>query len=191
MVNTLLEKEEKSKNLLYIESILNDGFLFPKWEKIKNIVLFQKRFFMPARTIKANLLRKFSSKNNIEKYCIKDNDDNRLASIDLRVYKDCVYIINMHVQENNLFAETLNILFQTAAEKALYNTTDKKLKVNLSFSSSLNNKIKKIILGEDFISEKEQSGYEKEIFGETFTLDVSASGFWQKKIKQMHILINK
>lgn len=188
---TAIETEEKSNNLLFIESILNEGYLLPKWEKIKNIVLFQKRFFMPVKLIKASLLRKFSSKNNIEKYCIKDNDGNTVASIDLRVYKDCVYIINISIQETNVFTGALNILFQTAAEKALYNTTNKRLSINLSFSSSLNNKIKKIILDEDFIPEKEQSGYEKDIFGETFTLDVASSLFWQKKIKQMHILINK
>lgn len=191
MVNTLIEQKENTKNLLLIESILKEGYLLPKWEKIKNLVILQKRFLLPMKFNKVSLFRKFSSKNNIEKYCIKDKADNTIASVDLRVYKDCVYIINLNIQENNMFIGALNILLQTAAEKALYNTSNKKLNINLSFSSSINNKIKRIIETEDFLSEKEQSSYEKEILGETFTLDVASSSFWQKKIREMHILINK
>ncbi|MBQ4123446.1 hypothetical protein IJD44_07010 [bacterium] len=191
MVNTLLKTNSKEHNLLSIETMLNDAYLLPKWEKIKSVALVQKRFLMPVKLVKASLYRKFSSKHNIEKYCLKDSDDNIIASTDLRVYKDCVYIINLDIKENIIFNEALNVLLQTAAEKALYNTSDKKLNINLSFSSSTNNKIKKLIINEDFIAEGNQSTYEKDMFGEIFTLDTQSSGFWQKKIKKMHILINK
>lgn len=191
MINTILKTDKKEQNLLSIESILNDACLLPKWEKIKNIVLFQKRFLMPVKLVNVSLFRKFSSKNNIEKYRLKDDNDNIIAGIDLRVYKDCVYIINLDIRETAVFQGALNIMFQTAVEKALYNTTNKKLNINLTFSSSLNNKIKRIIANEDFYAENNQSDYEKNMFGETFTLDIPNSAFWQKKIKQMHILINK
>lgn len=191
MINTILKTDKKEQNLLYIESILKNAYLLPKWEKIKNVTIFQKRFLMPAKSINVSLYRKFSLKNNLEKYCLKDNKGNIVAGIDLRVYKDCVYIINIDITETTVFKGALNVMFQTAVEKALYNTTDKKLNINLSFSSSLNNKIKKIITNEDFYAEKAQSDYEKDMFGETFTLDISSSAFWKKQIKQMHILINK
>ncbi len=191
MINTILKTDKKNSDLLSIESMLDGVYLLPKWEKIKNIVLFKKRFLMPVQLINSQLFRKFSSKNNIEKYCLKDNNNNVLASVDLRVYKDCVYIINLNVSANSVFSGALNIMLQTAVEKALYNTTNKKLNINLEFSSSVNNKIKKILLKEDFYTPDNQSSYEKEMFGEIYTLDAAASGFWQKKIKQMHILINK
>ena len=151
MINTILKTDKKNSDLLSIESMLDGVYLLPKWEKIKNIVLFKKRFLMPVQLINSQLFRKFSSKNNIEKYCLKDNNNNVLASVDLRVYKDCVYIINLNVSANSVFSGALNIMLQTAVEKALYNTTNKKLNINLEFSSSVNNKIKKILLKEDFL----------------------------------------
>lgn len=191
MINTILKPEKKQQKSVSVEAVFGDIYLLPKWEKIKNIVLARKSFLMPIKSVNASLHRKFSAKNNLEKYCLRDNNENIIASTDLRVYKDCVYIVNLNISNSSLFEASLNMLLQTAIEKAMYNTTDKLLKINLSFSASLNNRIKKIILNKDFIAEKNQTEYEKSMFGETFVLDISASLYWQNKIKQMHILINK
>lgn len=189
MINTIL-KTDKKENTISIESLLNDVYLLPKWEKIKDIVLHQNKFFF-KRSINAGLFRKFSSKNSVEKYSLRDSNNNVLGFVDLRVYKDSVYIINMNVESNINFEQISNLLLQTAVEKALYNTTEKQLKINLCFSALFNNRLRKIMMSEDFVKEESQTLYEKEMFGETFMLNVESSSFWQKKIKQIHILINK
>lgn len=191
MINTILKNDKKIQNTISIDSILGDINLLPKWEKIKEVALQQKAFLLPSGTIQASIFRKFSFKNSVEKYSLKDKKDNILGSIDLRVYKDSVYIINMNIDTVRNFEETASMLLQIAAEKTLFNTTDKLLKINLLFPFAIRNKIKKVLLSEDFISEENQNSYEKEMFGETYTLDVPSSVFWQKRIKQMQILINK
>ena len=50
--------------------------------------------------------------------------------------------------------------------------------------------MRKILLGLGFVAEEEQSQYEKELFGETFSINAQEPS-WQRKIKQMPILINK
>ena len=193
MINTITKDNKKEyNNLLSLESLVNEIYLLPNWEKIKDITLSKKRFLFGAGTsVNVSLFRKFSTKHNIEKYCIKDSESNLISNIDLRVYKDCVYIINLNVFEQDLFNESMDILLQTSVEKALYNTTEKKLSINLSFSPIINNKIKKIISNEDFIVEATQRDYEKSIFGETWVLDAVSSDFWMKKINKMSILLNK
>lgn len=190
MINTLL-KSEKKQNTLSLESLLNDIYLLPKWEKIKEVMIAEKKFLFSSKLVRASIFRKFSAKNNVEKYQLKNDCDKTIGSIDLRVYKDSVYIINMSVESGCDFMAAANILFQIAVEKAIYNTTNKEVIINLSFPLLLRNKIRKLIISEDFETEKEQSNYEKNIFGETFSLKAESSLFWQKKIKQLHILINK
>ncbi len=81
-------------------------------------------------------------------------------------------------------------LLQTAIEKAIYNTTEKELKINLTFPSSENSKIKKTLLLNEFKSEENQSEYEKQMFGETFDFKLTQTSSWNSKIKLMPILVN-
>ncbi len=191
MINSILKNDKKEQNLKLVENILNDVYLLPRWEKIKEIALLQRKFFFSYKSVQTSLFRKFSSKNYLEKYAIKDDNANILGNIDLRVYKDSVYIINLNIEQGVDFDQVINILLQVAVEKALYNTTDKQLKINLLFPLLIRNKIKKILIAEDFTAEENQSSYEKNMFGETYVLNIDSSTFWQKKIKQMHFLINK
>ena len=191
MINSILKNDKKEQNLKLVENILNDVYLLPRWEKIKEIALLQRKFFFSYKSVQTSLFRKFSSKNYLEKYAIKDDNANILGNIDLRVYKDSVYIINLNIEQGVDFDQVINILLQVAVEKALYNTTDKQLKINLLFPLLIRNKIKKILIAEDFTVEENQSSYEKNMFGETYVLNIDSSTFWQKKIKQMHFLINK
>ena len=191
MINSILKHDKKEQNLKLVENILDDVFLLPRWEKIKEIALLQRKFFFSYKSVQTSLFRKFSLKNNLEKYALKDDSDNLLGNIDLRVYKDSVYIINLNIEQGFDFDQVINILLQVAVEKALYNTVNKQLKINLLFPLLIKNKIKKILVAEDFSAEENQSSYEKNMFGETYVLNVDSSMFWQKKIKQMHFLINK
>ncbi len=187
MLNTLTNNNNKTK--LQIENIQEEIFLLPKWEKIKSFVMLNNIFLLGKNTTKIDLYRRFSSKNSIEKYCIKFPNDKLIANMDLKIYKDCVYIINLDVK---ILSETaVEKLLQTALEKALYNTTDKEVFINISVDIAKRNKIKKLLINNGFETKQDQSEYEKEMFGETFTLAVENNSFWIKRIKQMPILINK
>ena len=188
MINTIIKPNLKSKHDL--DNILDSIYLLPQWEKIKEFSLSEKRFFI-RRTFNVNLFRKFSSKNMLEKYSIRVGEENVIASMDLKVYKDSVYIINLDAYSLNNFEQTITKLVQVAVEKALYNTTDKEVKINLSLPLIKQNKMKRILLSLGFNAEAEQSQYEKELFGETLSLNAENSTFWQRQIKQMSILINK
>ena len=187
MLNTLTNNNNKTK--LQLENIQEEIFLLPKWEKIKSFMVLNNIFLFGKSTTKINLFRRFSSKNSIEKYCIKFSDNKLIANMDLKIYKDCVYIINLDVK---ILSETaVEKLIQTALEKALYNTENKEVFINLSSDTAKRNRIKKLLINNGFETTQEQSDYEKEMFGETFTLTVENNTSWIKKIKQMPILINK
>ncbi len=189
MINTISKTDKKDQSSLILENLLNESFLFSKWEKIKDIIVERKSLFS-RKQLSIGLFRKFSTKNNVEKYVLKDDKGNIAAGMDLRVYKDSVYIININAGVNSDFEQIFYPLFQIAAEKTLYNTTDKILKINLSFPIALKNKIKKFITNKDFCKEEYQSKYEQEMFGETYSMNIELSSFWQKRIKNSPILIN-
>lgn len=189
MINTVINNNNKQK--LSLDNILSDVYLLPKWEMIKSFSLMQKKFFIKTRTINVNLFRKFSSKNLLEKYSIRTTDGNNLANMTLKVYKDCVYIIDLDIESNMNFVQITEKLLQVSIEKALYNTTGKEVFINLTSGLLTKNRIKKILLSNDFIQEENQSSYEKDMFGETFSIKTDNNILWGKRIKQSPILINK
>lgn len=186
MVNTLV----KNNKIKYTaEKITDEVFLLPRWEKIKSFPILRNMMFLGNNTVKINLYRKFSAKNGLEKYCLKFDDGRVIANMDLKIYKDCVYIINLDIKD--MSEQSIGKLIQTAVEKALYNTTDKKVYINIQKDFFKKSKIKKILLNNEFALEKNQSKYEKDMFGETLILDVENSEYWTKKVQQNPILINK
>ena len=187
MINTLIKHNDKINNNL--KHILDNIYLLPNWEKINSFTFSEKNFFL-NKSKKFDLYRKFSSKNMLEKYEIRTLNDNVSAKIDLKVYKDSVYIINIDIETLNFADNIIKKLVQISAEKALYNTSNKQVKINLSLPLFKKNKIKQILLNLGFVSEV-QSKYEKKMFGETLTLNVEKSVLLQKQIKQNPILINK
>ena len=144
-----------------LKHILDNIYLLPNWEKINSFTFSEKNFFL-----------------------------NKSTKIDLKVYKDSVYIINIDIETLNFADNIIKKLVQISAEKALYNTSNKQVKINLSLPLFKKNKIKQILLNLGFVSEV-QSKYEKKMFGETLTLNVEKSVLLQKQIKQNPILINK
>lgn len=189
MLNTLVK--ENNKQNISIENLLKDVYLLPKWEMIKSFALTEKRFFYRKRLINIDLYRKFSAKNQLEKYSIRTEDERTLASMDLKIYKDSVYIINLDIESQLNFEQLAERLLQVAIEKALYNTTEKEVVINLTDGLIVRNKIKKVLLNNEFVAEENQSNYEKEMFGETYSIKVSTNSNWNRIIKQMPILINK
>ena len=190
-VNNNVSEQKKSKIDFSLEGLLRDVCLLPKWEMIKSMNITKKKIFVFKSIQEVNLWRKFSSKHLIEKYSLKTLDGKVLGNIDLKVYKDSVYIINLDVKLCNEFNQVIDYLFQVAVEKSLYNTTEKEVKYNMLLPIVLKSKTKKALLNSDFIIEPTQNEYEKEMFGETFSLKADISSYWNKKIKEMPILINK
>ena len=189
MIDTIIKNDNKNK--LSVEDLLNEVYLLPKWEKIKTFSLTQKRFLFGIKSYNVNVFRKFSSKNQLEKYSIRTDDEKVLANMDLKVYKDSVYIINLNIEMQTNSEQLIEKMLQIAIEKALYNTSEKKVIFNLTSGLMLRNKIKKILIANEFQKEEEQSKYEEEMFGETFYYTVENNSSWMKRIKQMPILINK
>ena len=188
MINTLVRNNNK---ILTVEKVFNDIYLLPKWEKIKSFSFTKRLMMFKTRSLDVNLFRKFSSKNLLEKYSLRTTNDKILANMDLKIYKDSVYIINLNIQAGMEFEQALSKLLQVAIEKALYNTTEKEVIINLTSGIITKNKIKKVLLNNEFVAEENQSSYEKEMFGESFSIKVDNTSNWYKKIKQMPILINK
>lgn len=188
MLNTLVKENKQNISL---ENLLKDVYLLPKWEMIKSFALTEKRFFFRKRLLNIELYRKFSAKNQLEKYSIRTEDEKVLANMDLKIYKDSVYIINLDIESQTNFEQLAERMLQVAVEKALYNTTEKEVVMNLTAGLIVKNRIKKVLLNNGFVTEENQSNYEKEMFGETFSIKISAESDWNKTIKQMPILINK
>ncbi len=189
MINTVLKNEVKKK--LSSKTVFNEVLFLPKWEKIYSFSIVENKFFFNKETINLELYRKFSSGNMLEKYSIRTEDGNTLANMDLKVYKDCVYIINLNINTSLNFNKIVEYMLQTAVEKALYNTTEKEVIINLSFGIFIGNKIKKILTSCGFLPSLDQNNLEKKMFGETFFVKINENSFWMKKIKEMSILINK
>ncbi len=188
MLNTLIKNNNKSVKDL--DALFENVYLLPHWEKINQFSVQEKKWFS-TKTFNLEIHRKFSARNGLEKYLIKTKNDISFASMNLKIYKDNVYIIDIDCPVLSLFEKLTNKLLQIAAEKSLYNTTDKEVKINLSMPLLKRGKMKQILINSGFEPEENQSKYEKEMFGETYTLSVENSIFWQKKIKQSSILINK
>ena len=189
MINsTLIKTENKSKADL--EYLLNSIYLLPNWEKIKDFD-FSQRVFFRLKHLNTHLYRKFSSKNMIEKYAIRTDDDNTIASMDLKVYKDSVYIISIDVDDDLYKNQIIEKLIQISIEKSLYNTTNKEVKINISFPFVKRHKVKHILESFGFTADENQSKYEINMFGETYVINAEKSAFWNQKIKSNRILINK
>lgn len=188
MLNTLVKENKQN---ISIENLLKDVYLLPRWEMIKSFALTEKKFFFRKRLLNIDLYRKFSAKNQLEKYSIRTEDERVLANMDLKIYKDSVYIINLDIESQTNFEQLVKHLLQVAIEKALYNTTEKEVVMNLTAGLIVKNRIRKVLLNNGFMAAENQSNYEKEMFGETFSIKISNESEWNKTIKQMPILINK
>ena len=188
MTNTITKIENNTKQ--NFELLFNDIYLFPNWEKVGECALTKKRLFS-SKTVELQLYRKFSPKNVIEKYSLRINDSQAVAFMDLKVYKDCVYVINLDSDSHSLFQDAIINLMQIAIEKAVLDTTHKEVRMNLSYPLMKKNKIKRVLKRIGFVEEKEQNQYEKEIFGETMFLKAEISTLWNSNTRQRSFFINK
>jgi hypothetical protein len=190
MINSLIKNDNK-QNKVPVQNLLDDIYLLPQWEKIKSFNISAKGFLFRHINLKLNMFRKFSSKNLLEKYSVRTKDDNVLASMDLKIYKDSVYIINLNIDAKKYFEPIAKKMVQVAVEKALYNTTEKEVVINIDSGLLVNHRIKKFLANNEFLKEEAQSNYEKELFGETYSLKIKNNSVWMQRIKQISFLINK
>lgn len=188
MINTLVKHKNKAN--IDLNNVLNDIYLLPHWEKIKEFSYTSKSFFN-KKSFKAQLYRKFSSKHMLEKYSMRIGEEKEIAKMDLKVYKDCVYIINLDCDFKTSFNSVLETLIQVAVEKGIYNTENKEVKINLLMPVLKRNAVKRLLIQNGFMPEENQSKYEKEMFGETYFILAEKSLDWKKRINHLPILINK
>lgn len=187
MTDTLIKNIEVHSS--FGRNMPGNVYLLPKWEKVKTVSCSKSSFFFTKKHYNEHLFKKYSLKNRLEKFEVRNDAGSVDAGMDLKVYKDNVYIINLDVSHRN-FNSALIILLQAAAEKAMYNTTDKKVLINLSLPFSLKLKIKKILKHCGYVASV-QSKYEKELLGEEFVLDLKNTSNLDSLIKSSDYYIDK
>ena len=70
-------------------------------EKIKEVSLEEKRFFFIKKTKQVNIFRKFSVKNNVEKYSLRTSNDEIIANIDLSKRFFINFIFHVYILQYN------------------------------------------------------------------------------------------
>lgn len=189
MINTIEKNDDKSS--ISIDKLFQDICSLSRWEVIRTFPIGRHSFFFPAKVYNVNLFRRFSAKNNVEKYMLKDSNEKEVALMDLKIYKDSVYIINFQIMQDKSYDKFALLMLQIAAEKSLYNTTEKEVHINIPSAFFAGLKLRKLITNNCFVSLLNQSDYEKRLFGEAFKLNVENSKQWLEKIEQLPILLNK
>ncbi len=174
-----------------IGNIVNDIYFFPSWEIVSSFTINLNRFFFFHKIINVNLLRKFALKNMLEKYSIRTMDSKTIAGMDIKLYKDCVYIVNLEINMKLAAVSSVEKLLQTAVEQAISETTDKKVLINISPKQKYKNKIKKILKNNGFEIEENQSDYEKQMFGEIYKLHIEVNNCSKNNEEKMHVLVNR
>ena len=177
MINSVVIEENKHKQI--VGHIADDIYLLPRWEIIKSFAVREKKFFFFNKFINVNLLIKFSSKNMLEKYAIRTLDGKNLACMDLMVYKDNVYIVNLEISSNDVSGEAVEKLLQTSVEKSMYNTTEQEVIINVSSDFEHRGKIKKILLNNGFCENEKQSEYEIKMFGQEYKFSAKTNDCWK------------
>ncbi len=186
MINTLV-KNIPNKQLEDIDFLINSIYAVPQWEKINEFSIASKSLFSKNH-LNVSLYKKYSTKNAIEKYSIRAFDKKEIATMIIKSYKDCIYIISIDCNDNKCFNSSIEKLLQVAIEKSLEFEEKKEVKINLYSTILKQRKMDKILSDMCFIKEENQSSYEKEMFGTTYKLKSEESIFWHKRIKQMPIL---
>ena len=174
-----------------IGSIVNDIYLLPKWEILTYFSIVESKYYFFKKVVKLNILRKFSALNMTEKYSIRTIEGKVIANMDLKTYKDSVYIINLEVLSKKGAFEAIRKLLQISVEKAIYNTTKKFVFHNLPVDDKNVSFIKKILLSNGFKIDENQSQYEKKLLGESYRLCADDCCYFYDDIIQSPILINK
>ena len=186
MINTLSTDNKKQQQV--VGNIVNDIYLLPSWEILKSFSVTGNRFFFFHQELKVNLLYKFVSESMLEKYSIRTDEGKVLAGMDLMMYKDSVYIVNLEIVSNNCIKGVIEKLLQAAVEKAMYYTSEKQVIINVSSDFKHKNRIKRILTKNHFELEENQRSYEIMLLGETYKLKVETSSFWTERINKMPIL---
>ena len=117
-----------------------------------------------------SLLKTFNERMQMEKYLLRTAEGRIIAGMDLKIYKDSVYIV--HLETNSSYAPCILKEFIHAAVKTAKNSAGAKdVIISIPLKYKYRNILKKILLKNDFLPEEEQGNCEKKLFGETYKLD--------------------
>ena len=166
MINTAIIDYNKQKQML--ANIVNNIYLFPGWEVIKQFDIVENKFIFGKKLLRVNLLYKYSKKNMLEKYSVRSTEGQILAGMDLKVYKDSIFIVNIEKIKKRNVSGVCEKLLQTAIQKAICFTTKKEVYINILPEQKNKRKLYKILIKSGFKQEENQSKYEMSIVGKTY-----------------------
>jgi len=167
MISLSVKAENKinGHNAEILESIAN----VPAWEMIKEFVIKKNHFYFFQKPLKVQLFKKFSEKLMLDKYLIRSCEGRTLANMDLRIYKDSVYIISLEINAGENAPEAAEVLLRTAIERSA-DTSLNEVFINVAQEQKHKGGLKKMLVKNGFVQEKNQSSCEQKIFGEIFKL---------------------
>lgn len=142
----------------------------PQWEIIKEFNIKENKYLFFKKPLKVNLLKKFSEKTLLEKYSVRTLAGAVLADMDIKVYKDSVYIVNFEISAEKSAKSAAEKLLQISAQEAACSGTSKDVFINILPEQKNKKELKKLLLKFGFEAEQNQSACEQKIFGETFRL---------------------
>ncbi len=174
-----------------IGNIVNDIYFSPGWEKISSFVISEKNFFFFSKSYNVDLLRKFALKRMLEKYIIRTFDSKVIAEMDLKLYKDCIYIVNLEINIKKNAAAAIEKFLKISFEKALNETTEKKVLVNILPKQKYRSIIKKLLIKNGFEIEANQSEYEKQMFGEIYGINIKTQLYRPLPVKAEPVLLKR
>lgn len=186
--STAINRNRQNQSL---GNIANDIYYLPNWEVVNSFTISENRFFFFHRMVNVNLYRRLVLKSTVEKYSLRTLDNLALANMDLKLYKDCVYIVNLEITNNNKSENALEKLLETAIEKAVKDTTEKEVLINIPKNQKYKRKIKKVLKQNGFEIEENQSEYEKNMFGEIYKLNLNLDDYLAEIKENTQILSNK
>lgn len=158
--------------------------------KFLNVITLHKRnFLFKTKPVTLNLYKKFTLNKFLEKYTIGFNEHQPEVAFLLKIYKDSIFIVDLKVKQKSKYIDLIDAIVQIASERALADTIRKEVKINIKSSVSLFKNDISAFKRLDFISQDNQTQFEKKFLGEALELKVVKSSTLMKKIKKSPILI--
>jgi|GEM_PF-5485274 len=166
MINLAAINEKTNTN--FLRRAAENLYRLPSWEIADTFTISDKKFFFCRKKHRVNLLKNFSERNMLEKYSIRTIEGRTLADMDLRIYKDSIYIISLEMNNNEKSKEALNALIKTALKRAFDGGADKDVFISIMPEQHCRNALIKQLINIGFAPDESQNSCEKRMFGDMY-----------------------
>lgn len=166
MINSAAINEKADANSL--RRAAENLYRLPSWEIADTFTISDKKFFFCTKKHRVNLLKNFSERNMLEKYSIRTIEGRILAEMDLRIYKDSIYIISLEINKNEKSKEALRSLIKTALNRASDDGADKDVFISIMPEQNCRSIVIKQLAACGFSLDETQSSCEKRMFGDMY-----------------------